>query len=69
LFLKADDWGASDFVYIGGSTVTTSTGFELGQGDELSLGYHTVTGYWPANSVYLVSTSSSPITVFYVCLN
>jgi hypothetical protein len=70
LFLKADDWGAGDFVYVGGSTVTTTdNGFELGQGDELSLSFHTVTGYYPANSVYLVSTSSSPITIFYVCLN
>jgi len=70
VFIKADDFGASDFVYVGGSNVTTTAnGFELGQGDELSLSFHTVTGYYPANSIYLVSTSSSPIYVFYVCLN
>ena len=70
LYLKADDWGASDFVYVGGSNVVVDdNGFELGQGDDLSLAYHMVTGYFPANSVYLVSTSSSPIYVWYVCLN
>ena len=70
ILLKADDFGGTDFVYVGGSNVTTTdNGFELGQGDDLALSFHTVTGYYPADSIYLVGTSSGPLPIFYVCLN
>jgi len=68
LNIKAADGNGSDFIYVGGSDVTTTdNNYELGAGDSISLAGQTNNDYFAANSVYLVANTSGPLYAFYVC--